>query len=140
MSDTLGKEEKQQCLLSLLMPRGVVLLKQNSAAGRGWAKKCPVALSNLSYSVGWLGLARRFCSVVSSSCSQGTNFKLCFLQYTFCVQVVYFSVCICSMEVLYLFCCSVVLVVSHDLDNLDYASEKYVWIHKQLLQSVILVL
>lgn len=44
------------------------------------------------------------------------------------------------MEVLYLFCCSVVLVVSHDLDNLDYASEKYVWIHKQLLQSVILVL
>lgn len=61
VSDTLGKEEKQQCLLSLLMPRGVVLLKQNSAAGRGWAKKCPVALSNLSW-VAWLSSQVLFCS------------------------------------------------------------------------------
>lgn len=30
------------------------------------------------------------------------------------------------MEVLYLFSCPMFLVVSHDLDNLDCASEKYV--------------
>lgn len=56
---------------------------QNLAAGRGWDKGCPGTSSSLSCSADWLGSAHRFCSIVRSSCSQGTNFKLCFLQYPF---------------------------------------------------------